>query len=305
MPTFIYECPAAQFIKITSIMTIAKTQFNRKNILISGGLAVGGPQTHVTILCKFLRAAGLNVTIAATASNMEPFEIEALRKLGVRVLVPKLGFGRFKWIGTLQCLITWPFVLPRRFDTLYCIGHGKMHLFCLRFLHDGGKAIYHEIVQCPKPDSTAAAVAARMNSLVGNSRKVSSELRLLYPSLPVTTIPFLTAEGEMPTPVRKSKTLTGTINVAFFGRMVAHKRPDKLVKEWQKLTKIPGFSPARLDLYGGDYGTGMINQIRDMIKRSGLESEITCHGRYSLKELPGILSRTDLCLLYTSPSPRD
>ena len=56
-------------------MTIAKTQFNRKNILISGGLAVGGTQTHVTILCKFLRAAGLNVTIAATASNLSLIHI--------------------------------------------------------------------------------------------------------------------------------------------------------------------------------------------------------------------------------------
>ncbi len=266
-------------------------------ILISGGLVVGGPQTHVTILCKSLLAAGAKVTIAAAATNMKPPEIAAIRALGVRVLVPKCGFGRMKWLGTLQCLLTWPLLLRKRFDTLYCIGHGKMHLFCLRFVSPEGKRIYHEIVECPKPGSMGAKVAERMTALVGNSRQVSSGLRALFPGIPVTTIPFLTSEAAVPPPRRQPIDPAQTIRIAFLGRIVSHKRPDKLVEEWPELCKLPGFSPARLDLYGGDYGNGIIDQIRATITRLGLDSEITIHGRYPIDALPDIFSRTDLVVL--------
>ncbi|MES2467250.1 MAG: glycosyltransferase family 4 protein [Verrucomicrobiota bacterium] len=269
----------------------------KPEILISGGLAVGGPQTHVTILCKCLLAAGANVTIAAAATNMKPHEISAVRALGVRVIVPKFGFGRMKFLGTLQTFLTWPLLLPRSFDTLYCIGHGKMHLFCLRFLRDGGKAIYHEIVECPKPGSTADAVAARMTAIIGNSRKVSSDLRALFPNTPVTTIPFLTSEVEIPPPERKPMEPGETIRIAFLGRMVSHKRPDKLIEEWQKLCMLPAFGPARLDLYGGDYGNGLIDRLRATISCLGLGEQITVHGRYDLDALPEIFSRADLVVL--------
>lgn len=270
---------------------------SKTHILISGGLAVGGPQTQVTLLCKALLAAGAQVTIAAAATNMKPLEVEALRKLGVRVLVPKFGFGRLKWLGTLQCLLTWPFLLRQRFDTLYCIGHGKMHLFCLRFVRPGGKTIYHEIVECPKPGSMGAKVAERMSRLVGNSRVVSSGLRALFPGTPVTTIPFLTSEASVPPPTRPPTDPTQTIRIAFLGRMVSHKRPDKLIEQWGKFRQLPSFHPARLDLYGGDYGNGMIEKLREMVTRLGLESEIKVHGRYPLEALPDIFAHTDLVVL--------
>ena len=75
----------------------------------------------------------------------------------------------------------------------------------------------------------------------------------------------------MPPPTRNPIQTGQTIRISYLGRIVSHKRPDKLVEEWQDLCKLPGFSPASLDLYGGDYGNGMINQIRDTIRRLGLE----------------------------------
>lgn len=278
-------------------MPISHNQAPSGNILISGGLGVGGPQTHVTILCKCLLAAGADVTIAAAATNMKPVDVAGLRSLGVRILVPRFGFGRMKCIGTLQSLLTWPLLLRRRYDTLYCIGHGKMHVFAARFIRLGGRKIYHEIVECPKPGSAAAATAVRMTHLVGNSRLVSSQMQELFPSIPVTTIPFLTSEAVIPPPQRKTIAADQIIRIAFLGRVVPHKRPDKMVEEWRELCKLPGFSPARLDIYGGDYGNGMIDRLRATITRLGLDEQITVHGRYSLDALPEIFSRTDLVVL--------
>jgi glycosyltransferase involved in cell wall biosynthesis len=278
-------------------ISIDKNPSTQPNVLICGGLVVGGPQTHVTILCKCLLAAGANVTIAAAATNIKSCEIAALRALGVRVLVSRFGFGRMKWLGTLQSLFILTLLLRRNFDTLYCIGHGKMHLFCLRFLRDFGKAIYHEIAECPKPGSQGAIVAARMTAIVGNSRKVSSELQALCPGLPVTTIPFLTSDVEIPPPERKPMEAGETIRIAFLGRIVSHKRPDKLIKEWKNLCMLPGFGPARLDLYGGDYGNGLIDRMRSTISCLGLGEQIMIHGRYHLDALPGIFSCTDLVVL--------
>jgi len=120
---------------------------------------------------------------------------------------------------------------------------------------------------------------------------------VLCPGLPVATIPFLTSEAELPPPQRPPVDPSRPIRIAFLGRIVSHKRPLELVEEWKTLCQLPGFSPARLDLYGGDYGNGLIDQIRESIQRLGLEAQITCHGRYPIETLPEIFSRTDLVVL--------
>ena len=50
----------------------------KRKILISGGLVVGGPQTHVTILCGILKSNGADVTIAAAATNWDALKKTAI-----------------------------------------------------------------------------------------------------------------------------------------------------------------------------------------------------------------------------------
>ena len=172
-----------------------------------------------------------------------------------------------------------------------------MHLYAARFIRQGGKKIYHEIVECPKLGSDVADTAAQMSHLVGNSRLVSSQMRKLFPSLPLSTIPFLTSEGPAFPPLVCSILPGHTLRLVFLGRVVPHKRPDILVQEWTNLVTLPGLAPARLDIHGGDSGNGMIEALRRLVREKGLESQIGIHGPYDMLALPDILASTDLVVL--------
>lgn len=277
---------------------MANSPQNRmRRVLISGGLSVGGPQTHVTLLCKVLRDAHADVTIVGAATNWSSAEIAALKAIGVRIMVSPFGFGRFKHLGNLFAFITWPILLRRNYDVLCCIGTGKMHLWSLRFLRNGGKTIYHEIVECPERDSVGALVASQMTHLIGNSIIVSREMANLWPNTKIDTIPFLTSASKLPTPKHKAFPQNHELRIAFLGRVVAHKRPDKLIESWSSLSALPEFSPARLDIYGGDYESPYINSLRSKVRELGLQERIRLHGRYRADELPRILSNTDLVVL--------
>ena len=63
-------------------------KLKNKRVLISGGLAAGGVQTHVSILCKVLLLAGADVTIAATSSNWPNSAIKELQDAGARIIFP-------------------------------------------------------------------------------------------------------------------------------------------------------------------------------------------------------------------------
>ena len=266
-------------------------------ILISGGLTVGGPQTHVTILSQVLRDSGAEVTIAAAASNWRSEEIAALRATGVRVVVSPFGFSRLKLLGDLLCFLAWPFLLRRDYHVLYCIGTGRMHLWAKQFMRNGGKAIYHEIVECPNLGSIGALIASQMTHLIGNSRTISRHMAKLWPKTPIQTIPFLTSTATTASPGAKSFLQNHILRIAFLGRIVAHKRPDRLVEEWATLCTLPGFNPARLDFYGGDYESPYIHTLRARILELGLQNRIHLHGRYSTDALPRIFSNTDLVVL--------
>jgi len=272
-------------------------QNRRRRVLISGGLTVGGPQTHLTLLCKVLRGACADVTIVGAATNWSSEEIAALRATGVRIVVSPFGFGRLKHLGNIFAFLAWPFLLRRDYDVLYCIGTGKMHLWLCRFIRNGCKTIYHEIVECPKPDSVGALVATQMTHLIGNSRIVSREMTKLWPNTKIETIPFLTSASTFATPKPKASPQGHDLRIAFLGRIVAHKRPDKLIENWSSLSALPGFSPARLDIYGGDYESPYINTLRSRVLELGLQERIRIHGRYGADQLPRILANTDLVVL--------
>ena len=267
------------------------------NILISGGLSVGGPQTHITILIDLLLRSGAKITIASASTNWRNFDISALRSSGVRVIVSPFGFGRWKLLGKIYSFLVWPILLRRDYDVLYCIGEGKMHLLASCFIVKNGVKIYHEIVESPKPRSSASMVASNMTMLIANSKSVAEDMGKSFPDIPIKTIPFLTSTRKMARRQNKVHSYNFLIRIAFLGRIVHHKRPDVLIDNWPILCNDPHFLPARLDLYGGDYGTPLITPLTEKINNMGLEKQICLHGDYHVNALNEILGRTDLVVL--------
>ena len=266
----------------------------RSRILISGGLSVGGTQTHITLLCQVLRDADAEVTIAAASHNWPAREIDQLRALGVHVVTSPFGFGPFRFLGKLAAALTWPFRLRRDYDVLYCIGEGKMHLWAGRFVRPRAWKIYHEIVECPARDSVAAEVAAKMDAVIANSRSVGEKITRLLDGMPVRAIPFLTSSEPLDPPAPRAA--SSTLRIAFLGRLVPHKRPAELIEAWPEWIARAPIGPARLDFHGGDYdneGHRLQKRIIDL----GIENSVRIHGAYTTSALPTILANTDLIVL--------
>jgi glycosyltransferase involved in cell wall biosynthesis len=269
-----------------------------RKILISGGLAVGGPQTHVTILCEILKSKGADVTIAAAATNWDALSLNTLRSKGVRIIVPPFGFGRLSFLGKAVSIWGWPLLMSRSFDIVYCIGEGRMHLVAKRYCVSGGHCIYHEIVDCPVRESLSHRVAASMTAIIGNSNEVTRKLKTLLPEIPIKTIPFLTSREANDTEViNVRKSPTRDLNVAFLGRLVEHKRPAQLIDFWIEQQNCSVLGLSKLHFYGGDCGTGYQDVLVQKVKQSGLVDRITLHGEYIHSQLSQILENVDLVVL--------
>lgn len=267
------------------------------NILISGGLNICGPQTHITNLCKYLLQRSVAITIVSTSTDWSTRDIAKLKKSGVHVIVSPFGFGAFRHLGKIYALVYSLILLQQHYDVLYCIGHGRMHFWVTWLAKKAGRKIYHEIAECPKLGSAPALLALKMTNLIGNSRCVSDKMSNFFPDIPVARIPFLTSEGPMIVPERKTVGRNTILRIAFLGRIVSHKHPGRLIDEWPALCRSATFSPARLDLYGGDFGIPLISLLREKVKQLGLENEIHFHGEYKIEQLPEILAQTDLVVL--------
>ena len=268
-----------------------------RHILISGGLASGGPETHVSMLCKVLASKNIRVTIAASATNWDSRSLKALRELGVAIVVPPTGFGALAPFGKLFSLICWPFLLRHDYDVVYCIGHGRMHLAAMRYCGKNGRCIYHEIVDCPTPDSAVHQLAAKMDLVIGNSIAVSQKIESLIPDMPVCTIPFLTTDRALEVRSRSARQAEDPIRVAYLGRLVAHKRPSELIELWGRIGRSGEKVLSTLSIYGGDYGSGFAEEMKQQVKRSGLEDVVRICGTYAMTELDEILDSTDLVVL--------
>lgn len=270
----------------------------KRKILISGGLAVGGPQTHVTILCEILKSKGADVTIAAAATNWDALSLNALRSKGVRIIVPPFGFGRLSSIGKALSIWGWPLLMNRSFDVVYCIGEGRMHLVAKRYCVLGGHCIYHEIVDCPVRESLGHRIAASMTAIIGNSNEVTRKLKTLLPEIPVKTIPFLTSREASDTEViRVRKSPTRNLNVAFLGRLVDHKRPAQLIDFWSEHQNCSVLGLSRLHFYGGDCGLGYKDVLVQKVSHLGLTDRVSFHGEYNHAQLSQVLENVDLVVL--------
>jgi glycosyltransferase involved in cell wall biosynthesis len=270
---------------------------SRRRVLISGGLAAGGPQTHVPLLCAVLRAAGAEVTIAAASTNWDACALEQLRAQGVRVIVSPFGFGPLQVLGKLWAFLAWPFLLRRDFDVLCCIGEGRMHFWTARFVRAGGFKVYHEIVQCPAPGSDVARLLPHMDGVVANSTKIAQEMRAFSPGVPARTIPFFTAAGPVPAPGPRAPRREGELlRIAYLGRLAPHKRPLELIDCFAACRLRAPLAPARLEIYGGDYD-GEADRLRARIAELGLEKSVCLRGAYAPADLDRIFAETDLVVL--------
>jgi glycosyltransferase involved in cell wall biosynthesis len=268
----------------------------QRRILISGGLAAGGPETHVPLLCAVLRQAGADVTVVSASTNWNAAALQKLRATGVRIVVSPFGFGPLQILGKLWIFLVGPFLLRRDYDVLCCIGHGRLHLWARRFVREGGTTIYHEIVECPRPGSVTQQVAARMDAIVANSAGIARSMTQLFPDTPIRAIPFLTSDASVPPPTPRAPRPGDVLRIAYLGRIVPHKRPVELVEALPAWNASAPVAPARLDLYGHDF-EGEGTRLRNRIAALGLAACAAFHGAYSPADLDRIFAQTDLVVL--------
>lgn len=158
-------------------------------------------------------------------------------------------------------------------------------------------SINHEIVTPPGPDSMAGRCAARLDVSIANSRKVAERMHQYWPEKPIRVIPFLTSDRAMPEPVRSPFPGTRPLRVVYLGRMVSHKRPDKLVHSWKELSSRRDLFGAWLDVYGNDPTGEMIRKLRSIVSESQLAGSVQIHGEYQWADLPQILRQSDMVVL--------
>jgi glycosyltransferase involved in cell wall biosynthesis len=267
-------------------------------VIISGTvLGLGGIRTHLMLLCRLLRQQGVEVVVFATGANWSLRELRDLEEAGVRFHLPPAPLRGFRRLAALYSRLTWPSLMPHSANSLYCIGAGRSHFLMHLLRPPSTVSINHEIVTPPTRDSMAGLCAERLDVSVANSQKVAEQMREYWPQKPMRIIPFLTSGGPVPPPARQKVGEAGRLRVVYLGRLVAHKRPDQLVRRWPALTAHPALTGARLDVFGFDPAGSMLKDLRAFVRANGLSEQITLHGEYELKILPQILADSDIVVL--------
>jgi glycosyltransferase involved in cell wall biosynthesis len=276
----------------------AASHLKGTRVIVSGTiLGLGGIRTHLVLLCQLLRRQGVEVVVFATGANWDPKVLAGLEALDVRFHLPPAGLRRFRKLSALYSRLTWPWLTPRRANSLYCIGAGHSHFLMHRLRPKDTVSINHEIVVPPAPDSMAGLCAERLDVSVANSRKVAERMREYWPRKPIRIIPFLTSDQPLPAPVRQRVGETGRLRVVYLGRLVTHKRPDQLVRRWQTLMSHPVMAAAQLDVYGFDPEGTMLKELRAFVIENNISESVAIHGEYELNALPQILANSDLVVL--------
>jgi len=271
---------------------------DESRVIISGTiLGLGGIRTHLMLLCQLLRRQGIGVVVFATGANWSSAELADLKAAGVRFHLPPAGLRRFRKVAALYSRLTWPSLAPHTANSLYCIGAGRSHFLMHRLRPQNTVSINHEIVVPPSPDSMAGLCAEHLDVSVANSRKVATRMREYWPQKPIRILPFLTSDRPMPDPARSRVGESTQLRVVYLGRLVAHKRPDQLVRRWQALTGHPALASARLDVYGFDPTGTMVKELSAFVAENKLAETVAIHGEYELKSLPQILANSDLVVL--------
>ena len=261
-------------------------------------LGLGGIRTHLVLLCQLLRCHGIEVTIFATGVQWDAETIDGLKKIGVKFWIPPGWIRASRKLSAVYCSLTWPLLVPREADSVYCISAGYSQLLMQRLKPARTLSINHEIVEPPGPGSLAGKCAAGLDVTVANSTKVAQMMQEFWPDKPIRVIPFLTSDAPTPVPIgRRRVGKDDILRVVYLGRLVEQKRPDQLVRRWPKLSSQASLAPARLDVYGYDPTGNMIKSLQTFVADSGLSDRVGIRGEYSLSDLPRILQEADLVVL--------
>ncbi len=109
-------------------------------------------------------------------------------------------------------------------------------------------------------------------------------------------IPFLTARGPVDPPPKRKRDAGRILRIAFLGRLVLHKRPDRLIDAWDGWNSGAPIGPARLDFYGGGSAKEE-SQLRKQVTKLGLDHCVCVRGSYHSSDLTKILEETDIVVL--------
>jgi len=139
--------------------------------------------------------------------------------------------------------------------------------------------------------------AKSLDVVVANSEKVAQGMAELCLTKPIGIIPFLTSDKPMSSPLHRPAFGEKELRVVYLGRIVAHKRPDQLVKEWKNIAALKPLCPARLDVYGFDPGDSLLSELRQFVIDHHLSNQICLHGNYAVSQLPEILAQADIVVL--------
>jgi glycosyltransferase involved in cell wall biosynthesis len=261
-------------------------------------LGLGGIRTHLVLLCRLLRRHGVGVVVFATGAQWDQDTIAGLEAMGVKFRLPPRFTRSSRTLSALHACLTWPVLVSRRAVSVYCVCPGYSQLLLQRVKPGGALSIYHEIVQPAGAQGPAGKCAAGLDASVANSRKVARMMERIRPAKPVRVVPFLTADAPtMAPPARRQPGMNEELRVVYLGRLVAHKRPDQLVRRWRALIAHPVLAGAHLDIFGFDPTGKMVRELRALVTENKLSDRVSICGEYEVKSLPGILARSDLVVL--------
>jgi len=136
-----------------------------------------------------------------------------------------------------------------------------------------------------------------MNFVIANSKAVGREMKARWPGISLKVIPFLTSNQRVPEPAPRLPVGQRELRVAYLGRLVLQKRPQRLIEDWASITEVPSLGPARLDIYGDDKQPDTVLRLRKLINERKLDHCITCHGAYRHDQLTEILNKSDVVVL--------
>jgi glycosyltransferase involved in cell wall biosynthesis len=247
-------------------------------------------------LCRVLSEAGAEVTLFGSSSEWPARDLDAIKSLGVRLLLPPAPLRRFRKASLMSALASMPLRLRRRFVSVYCIGDGRLHNYVMRSVLPGAVSIFHEILQARSYMADAQWIST-VDAMIANSKKVGREMADIWPSSPIRVLPFLTSGEPLSAPVAREPVGTRELRIVYLGRLAGHKRPDMLVKNWLQLKALKPLAPARLDIYGYDAAGTMINELQQFVAAHDLTDAVEIHGAYDVSKLPEILSRADVVVL--------
>jgi len=249
------------------------------------------------LLCRLLRQQGVDVEVFGTGCDWDTRSVARVAAMGVKFHLPPGIIRQMRRPSALYSWMAWPRQMPAEAKSLYCIGGGRSHFLMHRLRPSGAVSVNHEIVDPPSPEHISGQCASRLDATVANSRAVAERMRERWPQKPIRVIPFLTSDRATPVPSRPCVGEKSQLRVVYLGRLVAHKRPDQLVRRWQALCAHPVLASAQLDVYGFDPDGKMLAELRAFVVGAKLSENVRIHGGYELEALPRILAESDMVVL--------